>query len=150
MQEILPHGYAALFVVSFLAATVIPLGSEWLLTVMLIQDFAPLPVVATATAGNYLGSCTTYWIGLYGGPFLVRRVLRIGAESQGRAEAYFQKYGSWSLLFAWLPVIGDPLCLAAGLFRVRFGRFTILVIIGKLGRYASLAGLVAGGLKAVN
>lgn len=144
MQEILTPGYAALFLVSFLAATVIPLGSEWLLTGMLIQDFAPLPVVAVATAGNYLGSCTTYWVGLYGGPFLIRRVLRIGPDSQERAAGYFRKYGSWTLLFAWLPIIGDPLCLAAGLFRIRFDLFTVLVVLGKLGRYAGLAGLVVG------
>ena len=151
MEDILNnHGYPALFLISFLAATVIPLGSEWLLTAMILQGFAPGPVVATATAGNYLGACTTYLIGIYGGPFLVRKLLRIDEASQQKAERLFQKYGSWSLLFSWLPIVGDPLCLAGGVFKVRFTTFSALVFIGKLGRYAAIALITLGGMKAVN
>jgi len=149
MEFFSTHGYPALFITSFLAATVVPLGSEWLLTAMLVQGFTPLPVVATATAGNFLGACTTYLIGLYGGPLLVRNVLRIGEDSRKKAEQLFGQYGSWSLLLSWLPVIGDPICLAGGLFRISFARFSILVIIGKLGRYATIAVLILGGLRVV-
>ncbi len=151
MEELLSsHGYPALFLISFLAATIIPFGSEWLLTTMLIQGFAPIPVVATATAGNYLGACTTYLIGLYGGPFLFRKLLRITMDSQQKAEILFKKYGSWSLLFSWLPIIGDPLCLVGGVFKIPFSRFSILVSAGKLGRYATIAVLVLGGLGALH
>jgi membrane protein YqaA with SNARE-associated domain len=141
------HGYLALFLLSFLAATVLPLGSEWLLGAMLFEGFSPLPVVATATVGNYLGACTTYLIGIYGAPFLIEKILRIEESSQRKAEYYFRRYGSWTLLFSWLPIIGDPLCLVGGLLRVPFSRFSTLVIIGKLTRYAGIALLLLATLR---
>lgn len=129
------HSYPALFLLSFLASTILPLGSEWLLATLVVQGKDPLMSVAIATAGNTLGACTTFAIGLYGGPFLIERVLRISTESRCRAEKLFGKYGLWSILFSWVPVVGDPLCLAAGALRVRFGIFVVLVLSGKLARY---------------
>jgi len=150
MPDLLIHpGYITLFITSFLAATVVPFGSEWLLVTMVLQGFEPIPIVATATTGNYLGACTTYMIGVYGGSMLIRKVLRISEPSQQKAQEYFKRYGTWSLLLAWLPVIGDPLCLAGGIFKVPFPLFSILVIIGKLGRYAVVAALTMQGLQAV-
>ncbi len=147
MQELfLINGYPLLFAVSFLAATVFPFGSEWLLTTMLLEGFTPVSVVMVATVGNYVGGCTTYLIGIYGGTFLVAKVLGIGHKSQERAEKYFSRYGSWVLLFSWVPIIGDPLCLVGGLLKVSFVRFSILVMAGKLFRYALLAFLVTKGL----
>jgi membrane protein YqaA with SNARE-associated domain len=130
------HAWLALFVLSFLAATLIPLGSEWLLVLLLVDGQSPIPLISLATAGNSLGACTTYAVGLYGGPWLVRKVLRIDDEQQQRAENFYCRYGSWSLLLSWLPVIGDPLCLAGGVLRVGFARFVVLVASGKLVRYA--------------
>lgn len=150
MEEILATGsYPALFFLSFLAATIIPLGSEWLLTAMLIQGEAAVPVVVTATTGNFLGACTTYLIGIYGGPFLIRRVLRIEEKTQHKAEAFFTRYGSWSLLLSWLPVIGDPLCLIAGIFKISWPRFSLFVVIGKLARYSTLAAIVRVAMTAL-
>jgi len=140
------YGYPVLFIISFLAATILPLGSEWLLSAMLLQGFAPLPTVIIATAGNYLGGCTTYLIGIYGGPFFLDRVLRIESSSRQKAERVFRKYGCWSLLFTWLPVVGDPLCLVGGLLRISFIRFSILVILGKFGRYGFISVLIMAGL----
>src|SRR5262245_27608793 len=105
------HGYAALFALSFLASTLVPLGSEWLLVTMLLKKYDPAMTVAVASVGNYLGACTTWAIGVWGGPFLIRRVLRIGTPAEERAGRLYQRYGAWSLLFSWLPVVGDPLCL---------------------------------------
>lgn len=139
------HGYPALFLLSFLASTLIPLGSEWLLVTMMLKRHDPVVSVAVASVGNYLGACTTYWIGVYGGPFLIGKILRIDAGARKRAERFFGKYGSWSLLFSWLPVIGDPLCLVGGLLRVHFGRFSLLVFTGKLVRYATVAWLILHG-----
>ncbi len=135
------HAWLALFVLSFLAATLIPLGSEWLLVLLLVDGQSPMPLIALATAGNSLGACSTYAIGLYGGPWLVRKVLRIDDEQQRRAENFYCRYGSWSLLLSWLPVIGDPLCLAGGVLRVGFARFVVLVASGKLVRYAAVGWL---------
>lgn len=138
-------GYPALFVLSFLAATLLPLGSEWLLALMLLEGFDPTAAVVVAAVGNLLGACTTWAVGLYGGPFLIRRVLRIDAVSQARAENLYRRYGLWSLLFSWLPFVGDPLCLAAGILRIDLGRFAALVFAGKLGRYAAVAWLTLTG-----
>jgi membrane protein YqaA with SNARE-associated domain len=141
-----PRSYPALFALSFLASTLIPIGSEWLLAVMLIKQSDPVMTVAVATLGNTLGACTTWVIGLYGGPYLIRRVLRIDAASEKSAKRLYQRYGAWSLLFSWLPVIGDPLCLLGGILKVGFGRFFLLVFTGKLARYAVVAWLTLGGM----
>jgi membrane protein YqaA with SNARE-associated domain len=140
MQEFLvEHGLPALFLLSFLASTLIPLGSEWLLVVLLLNGSAPAAAVTTATVGNWLGACTTWAIGVWGGPFIIRRILRISPPDEERAERFYNRYGSWSLLLSWLPVIGDPLCLVGGLLRVGFLRFSLLVFTGKLARYAAVA-----------
>lgn len=133
----------ALFFLSFLASTILPIGSEWLLIVMVMQGF-PLPrLVLTASLGNFLGACTTYLIGIWGSDFVIRKVLRIDDRQLDRAGKMYEKYGIWSLLFSWLPVVGDPLCLLAGIFRTGFARFSLLVFGGKFLRYAALAYLVA-------
>jgi membrane protein YqaA with SNARE-associated domain len=137
------HGYPALFLLSFLAATLLPLGSEWLLAVMIAHGFAPVGVVWIATCGNTLGALTTYAIGLWGGPLLIGRLLRITPSDQLRAEKYFNRYGSWVLFFSWVPVLGDPLCLVGGLLRTGLVRFLVLVACGKLLRYLVVAGVIA-------
>jgi len=146
MEEILiEHGYLALFVLSFLASTIIPLGSEWLLAALIVRGYDPAVAIGMATIGNTLGACTTYLIGLYGGDFLIKKALRIDDNSRRRAKRIYSRYGSWSLLFSWLPVIGDPLCLIGGVLKVRFALFTILVFAGKLARYVAV-GIVSAKL----
>ena len=135
------HGYQGLFVLSFLASTLLPIGSEWLLIGLLLQGYDPLATVAVATVGNYLGGCTTWAVGIWGGAFLVNKVLRIDPAAAASAERFYRKYGVWSLLLSWVPVIGDPLCLAGGILKVDFLRFSLLVGTGKLVRYAGVAWL---------
>jgi membrane protein YqaA with SNARE-associated domain len=147
---LIENGYPALFLLSFLAATLVPLGSEWLLAVLLVNGFDPAMVVPVATFGNSCGALTTYAIGLWGGPFLVRRILRISSESQLKAERSFTRYGSWSLLLSWVPVLGDPLCLVAGVLRTRFWRFLLLVATGKFIRYLVVAKLVLSGIHTIS
>ena len=140
MQEYLTtHGLPALFLLSFFASTLIPLGSEWLLVSLLLSGFAPFPVVAVASAGNFLGACTSYCLGIYGSRFVEEKLFRMGERDKDRAERFFARFGSWSLLFTWLPVVGDPLCLVAGVLQVGFTRFALLVLTGKVARYAAVA-----------
>jgi membrane protein YqaA with SNARE-associated domain len=132
-------GYATLFMVSFLASTMLPLGSEWLLVMMLVSGYDPAASVGTATAGNYLGAVTTYLIGMCGGDWLVTKILRVSPGQQERARSHYLRYGSFSLFFSWLPVIGDPLCMVGGVLRINFWLFTLLVASGKFARYAVTA-----------
>lgn len=136
------NGYLSLFLLSFLAATVVPLGSEWLLVSLVMGGLDPVLLLVSATTGNVLGAVTTWAIGVWGGSFLMETVLRVDPKARGRARALYQRWGSWSLLLAWVPVVGDPLCLVGGLFRIPFLRFLLLVTLGKLGRYAVLTAMV--------
>lgn len=132
-------GYVALFFMSFLASTLLPLGSEWLLVMMLVGGYDPVSAVATATVGNYLGAVVTYLIGIRGGSWLIEKIMRVSPPQQERAQLYYRRYGAYSLFFSWVPIVGDPLCLVGGMLRVNFGLFTLLVASGKLVRYAVTA-----------
>lgn len=140
---LLDQGLPTLFFLSFLAATLLPLGSEWLLVTLILQGVPVGQVVAIATLGNVLGAFVTYGVGIWGSGFIMEKIFRIDEKQSFRAMELYQRYGTVSLLFAWLPIIGDPLCLAAGILRLQPLLFLVLVFIGKLGRYAFIA-LLAG------
>lgn len=132
-----------LFFSALASSTLLPGSSEALLLLKLEQGGdAPL-LVFSATAGNVLGSLLTYALGRVGNAAAHRRLLRLDARDLARAERWFSRWGRPSLLFAWLPVVGDPLCLVAGLLRVGLPSFVLLVGIGKLVRYAAIAGVFA-------
>ncbi len=131
-----------LFLSAFLSATLLPGSSEAVLLLRLAEGTPPrLSLVLIAGAGNLLGSLLTYGMGRLGNSALHRRWLRIDEAGLQRAERWFARWGLPSLLLAWLPVVGDPLCLVAGLLRVRPGFFILLVGLGKLGRYGAIAWL---------
>ncbi len=139
MTELLQsYDLFTLFAVSFLAATLLPLGSEWLLVAMLVNGSDPLASVAVATCGNSLGAGTNYLIGYRGGDWLNRKLLHLNPQRLEQARRWFKRYGSWTLLLSWLPVIGDPLCLVSGMLKTSLLRFTLLVVCGKGLRYYSL------------
>ena len=146
MPELLTdHGLLSLFLLSLCASTLIPLGSEWLLVTLLLGGQDPLITVAIASLGNSLGAVTSYLIGLCGSRWLIENLLRINPQQQQRAKNWFERYGSWALLFSWLPIVGDPLCLVAGILRHRFGKFILLVGVGKTARYSLVAALTVTG-----
>jgi len=146
MLELLnEYGLLSLFLLSFCASTLLPLGSEWFLVVLLLQGSNPVAAVIVATIGNSLGSGTNYLIGYYGGDWLAEKLLRIDKTRQQRAEFWFNRYGSWSLLLAWLPIVGDPLCLVSGMLRTPLMRFSLLVMTGKGLRYLFVALLTLQG-----
>ena len=148
MQEFLVnHGLLALFVVSFTASTVLPLGSEWLVVALLIKGLPLETVVFTATLGNSLGATTTYGLGLWGTTRLLGTIVHLDPQKVAQAHALYTRYGAWSLLFSWLPIIGDPLCLAAGAMGLSFPRFAGLIIVGKAARYWAVAELTTTSLR---
>ncbi|HEU5163621.1 MAG TPA: YqaA family protein [Thermoanaerobaculia bacterium] len=128
--------YAGLFVWSFLAATVIPLGSEPALFAVVRGGGSFWPAVAIATAGNVLGAATTWWIGRRVGEALDRRPAKRG---EMRARALFARWGAPSLLLSWVPLIGDALVAISGAAGISFRVFLPWVTAGKLARYAAVA-----------
>ena len=128
-------GYVGLFLASFLAATLLPLSSEVVLGFLLLNDFNPVLSVCVATVGNVLGSFANYALGYWGSLFLIRKISRISEDAFLKAKQRFRKYGVLSLLFAWVPVIGDPLTIAAGVLKINLLTFFTLVASGKLTRY---------------
>jgi membrane protein YqaA with SNARE-associated domain len=103
-------GLPALFGISFLAATVLPIASEWLLAALVIRQGTLAAPVVVATLGNTLGAVTTWGVGFWGGAVILHRWLGISPADRARAENWYGRWGSWSLLMAWMPVVGDPLC----------------------------------------
>lgn len=128
----------SLFMASFLSATLLPGGSEALLLYALSQGYSPYLLCLVAGSGNVLGSIVTYFIGFVGCLYGFRRFLGMKEEVLTKAQTFFDQYGAWTLLLAWLPIIGDPICLLAGILRYRFSYFVILVALGKFSRYALL------------
>jgi len=128
-----------LFFSALISATLFPGGSEALLLYRLHEGGDALSLVLIATTGNVLGSLITFAMGRLGNAAVHRHWLRMSEKSVARAEAWFARFGRPALLLAWLPVVGDPLCLVAGLLRCHLVTFLLLVSLGKLGRYAVLA-----------
>jgi membrane protein YqaA with SNARE-associated domain len=128
-----------LFFSALISSTLFPGGSEALLLYRLNEGGSAYALVIIATIGNVIGSLITYGMGRLGNESVHKKWLRISEAHVERGERWFGKYGGPSLLLAWLPVVGDPLCLVAGLLRYGLISFLILVTIGKLARYAVLA-----------
>ena len=95
----------------------------------------PTGLLLAAVVGNVGGSVVNWVLGRFFAHFRDRRWFPIKEKHYDRAVRWFERYGKWSLLFAWAPIIGDPLTIVAGALQVRFGWFLIFVTIGKLARY---------------
>ncbi len=116
----------SLFIGSFLAATLLPGGSEVLLFALLYRDPHLLwPALGWATLGNTLGALTSYLIGCLFKP----------VQSHSREVTWMRRFGSPLLLLAWAPVVGDALCVAAGWLRINVAAATLFIAIGKFARY---------------
>ncbi|MBW2565254.1 MAG: DedA family protein [Deltaproteobacteria bacterium] len=139
MEIFTEFGYIGLFIASFLAATILPLSSEVILSFLLLNNFNPTILVSVATFGNVLGSFVNYSIGVWGSIFFLRKVLRISEDEFVKAKQRFQKYGVFSLFFAWVPVIGDPLTVVAGVLKINILIFFIMITSGKLIRYVIIS-----------
>ena len=126
--------YFSLFFASFASATLLPGGSEVLLVYLLQQDFSPMYLIGVATLGNTLGSFINYLIGKYAIGFAFKHRY-IKEKTFLQASSFFEKYGAWSLLFSWLPIIGDALTLFAGAVRYSEKKFLCIVGCSKLIRY---------------
>ena len=128
--------YLSLFAISFLAATILPFSSELTLAGLIAtSDYDNLLLLIVASFGNVLGSVVNWALGSYSRNLTTKKWFPFKETQIERSSKWFRKFGKWSLLFAWVPVAGDPLTLVAGILRVKFIDFIILVAIGKVSRY---------------
>ena len=128
--------YLSLFAISFLAATILPFSSELsLATLIATSDYDNLLLLTVASFGNILGSLVNWALGSYSRNLTTKKWFPFKETQIERSSKWFKKFGKWSLLFAWVPIVGDPLTLVAGILRVKFIDFIILVAIGKVSRY---------------
>lgn len=135
--------YLSVFTSTFLAATFVPVPSEVVvLAAASNEQINFLLLWLVATAGNTLGAVVNYWLGRFSSRFQKRKWWPATEVQMRRAESWFQRYGIWSLLFAWLPLVGDPLTLIAGVLRVRLLSFVLLVGLGKGLRFAAVIYLI--------
>lgn len=131
--------YGGLFLAALLAATIVPVQSEAALVALHLSERFPVAqLVAVATVGNVLGSVINWLMGRYLVHFRDRRWFPVKAQTLDRATCWYERWGVWSLLLAWMPVIGDPLTVAAGILRTNLWLFLALVTVGKLGRYVAI------------
>lgn len=137
--------YGGLFLVALAAATILPMQSEAALAGLLLMKTHPLwLLLAVASLGNVLGSLVNWLLGRGIERFRDRRWFPIGPASLDRAQAWYRRYGKWSLLLSWMPVIGDPLTVVAGVLREPLPVFLALVAVAKVGRYLVVAGVTLG------
>ena len=131
--------YFQLFLISFLAATILPLSSELVLTTMLLTGtFDKYLLLVIASFGNIFGSSINWYLGKKILIFKDKKWFPASEEQIAKSEIYFKKYGIWSLLLSWVPIIGDPLTVIAGILRVKFLTFLVLVSFSKVSRYMFL------------
>ncbi|CAH0496038.1 YqaA family protein [Novosphingobium sp. CECT 9465] len=124
----------------FVAATILPAQSELVLAAMMVSGrFDTAMLLAVATAGNVLGSVVNWVLGRYFSHYRDRSWFPVSPESMVRAETWFARFGPAVLLLSWVPIIGDPLTVIAGVLKMRFLPFFAVVVIAKGGRYLFLA-----------
>lgn len=137
--------YLALFLAAFLAATIVPAQSEAVLVGLILADDRSLVLLLlVATIGNVLGSVVNWLLGRFIERFRDRPWFPVSRPRLTQAEAWYRRFGIWSLLLSWVPIIGDPLTVVAGVLRTPFLTFLVLVTVAKAGRYLVLAAVTLG------
>ena len=134
------EAYVSLFISSFLSSTILPGHSEITLTTfILLKKYSQFLLIFFASLGNILGSIINWYLGFYITKFINKSWFPFTKEQLNKVSLWYLKYGKWSLLFSWVPFIGDPLTIVAGMFRVPLVIFIIIVSISKILRYIFVA-----------
>lgn len=132
--------YLSLFFTALIAATILPMGSEAVLAALLIAgEHSAVMLILVATMGNVLGSVVNWYLGHHLLRYKDKRWFPSSDEQLASAQGWYSRYGRWSLLASWVPIIGDPLTVVAGTMREPVGSFVVLVTAAKAGRYLVLA-----------
>jgi membrane protein YqaA with SNARE-associated domain len=136
-------GYWGIFLISYLSATLLPLVSEAAVVAVYALGLNVWLIILFSTTGSVLGSVTNYYIGKKGTDFVLARYFKMEPETLVRAERFFARWGSVTLFFSWVPFIGDPLTLVAGIAHVEFRVFIFWVTTGKLLRQLVILGIAS-------
>ncbi|MEZ0171930.1 YqaA family protein [Microvirga sp. TS319] len=137
--------YGTLFAAAFLSATIFPFQSEAVLLGFLVAgDGRGWLLILVASVANVLGSVVNWYLGRFLSRFEGRRWFPVKREQMARAEGWYGRYGRWTLLLSWVPVIGDPLTIVAGVLREPLPVFILLVTLAKTGRYLAVGALSLG------
>jgi membrane protein YqaA with SNARE-associated domain len=135
--------YSGLFAAAFTAATILPAQSEAVLAGLLATgSFSPAMLILVASIGNILGSTVNWVLGLGIERFRDRPWFPVRPAALDRATGWYHRYGRWSLLLSWMPIIGDPLTVVAGVLREPLWSFVAIVAVAKVARYLAVAGAV--------
>jgi len=135
MELLIEYGYIGVFIAAFLAATILPLSSEVVLTGVLIGGAAYWPCLIAATAGNFLGGMTCYWLGMAGKMEWIEKYLHLDIHKLKRIQKKIQEKGAWMAFFVFLPGIGDFIAVALGFLRANVWIVAISMLTGKALRY---------------
>jgi membrane protein YqaA with SNARE-associated domain len=135
MENFIELGYLGLFIASFLAATVVPFSSEVVFSALIFGGLDPWSCVFIASAGNWLGGMSCYYLGKLGKLDWIEKYLRIKKEKMDQWLTKFHKYGDWFAFFSFLPGIGDVIAVASGFFRCNIWIVALAMLTGKFVRY---------------
>ena len=147
LPSFMPHlaEYGALFAAAFLSATIFPFQSEAVLFAMLVAEhYIWWALILVASVGNILGFVVNLFLGRSFAHFADRRWFPVKRHHMAKAESWYHRYGRWTLLLSWLPIIGDPLTIVAGVLREPLRVFIPLVALAKSGRYLAVGALSLG------
>ncbi len=140
LQFLTDYGLLGMFISALLAGTVLPFSSEVVMVALAAAGVSPTALLITATLGNTIGGVINYWIGTLGKEEWLMRYLRTSPERMQKGIGYAQRYGYWSGLLAWVPILGSIISVALGYLRVNFVACLITFVIGKVARYIILMG----------
>lgn len=136
--------YLSLFISAFAAATILPAQSEALLAYQVsISPDAVVQLIAVATLGNVLGATFNWCLGRLTENLRAKKWFPVNEKQLQKAERFYGRYGRYSLLLSWVPIIGDPITIVAGILREPLLSFVLLVTIAKCARYVFVVGLAA-------
>ncbi|CAM8636088.1 COG1238 Predicted membrane protein [Burkholderiales bacterium] len=135
--------YSGLFLSALVAATVLPAQSEAVLAALVLAGEQPIwALVLVASVGNVLGSVVNWLLGRGLVTFRDKPWFPASPAALARAEGHYKRHGRWSLLLSWVPIIGDPITVVAGVLRESIWVFLALVTVAKVGRYLVLVALI--------
>ena len=128
-------GLSGLFIGTFLAATVLPFSSDALYVAILLATKSPVACIVVGTAGNWLGGVTTYFLGRLAKWEWLEKTFKVRKETLEKQKRHIDRWGVWTALISWVPVIGDVACLALGFYKSPAAWTIVLLLVGKFARF---------------